>query len=155
MESLNEEYTAWLRRRGIGRGIRARRAWTEVLLDMQHAKGRTPAHHAIQRSKKQGGGIMNMNEEIATIQDYYSMTDAGIFDSTNPKARESVVKGLIAYRKEQRLTMVQMARALDIPYWTYVKYENKKRKPSRFTSEYLFRRLFKLRYDALHSGLSL
>ena len=81
--------------------------------------------------------------------------DQIIFDSTNPKARASVVKGLVAYRKEQRLTMVQMAKALDIPYWTYVKYENKKRKPSRFTAVYLFQRLFKLRYDALHSGIEL
>jgi hypothetical protein len=74
-------------------------------------------------------------------------------DFTNRKARKSIITAIEEFRKDEKLTMVKMARALDIPYWTYVKYQNRERTPSKYTAEYLFRRLWKLRYDALHRGI--
>ena len=74
------------------------------------------------------------------------------FNARNANARESIVKMMTAFRKSEGLTKVEIAKRLDIPYWTYVKYENGKRMPSRFAAEYLYRRISAMRAESWRKG---
>jgi len=54
-----------------------------------------------------------------------------------------IVKACKAIRLEDNMTQGDMAIVLHIPYWTYVKYENGTRTPTRYSAEFLFRNLRK------------